>query len=138
MTNRRKRKNEFMTSLLRSWYGKERGDAETLRYTPEPGTLSEHLDKELKRLLPPWEWKVMLVRLKWEEIAGPENARRCAPAFFNNGVFYIEVSHPAYRIALEAPPIKKQLLERIREIIGGELCQSIKFIAGGRTAPRGR
>ncbi len=127
-----------MSSLLRSWYGKERGDAEMLRYTPEPKTLSEHLDKELKRLLPPWEWKVMLVRRKWEEIAGPENARRCIPAFFNNGIFYIEVSHPAYRIALESPQIKKQLQERIQAIIGKELCQSIKFIAGGRTAPRRR
>ena len=71
-----------------------------------------------------------------QEIAGAENARRCQPAFLNNGIFYIEVSHPAYRIALETPAIKKQLLERIQEIIGKELCLGIKFIAGGRTLPR--
>ena len=132
----RRRKNEFMESMLRSWYGKEQGRAEMLRYTPETQSIAAPLARVLKSLVPPWELKVAKIREDWPEIAGAENARRCAPAFLNNGIFYIEVSHPAYRIALETPKIKNQLLERIQKIIGRELCQSIKFIAGGRSLPR--
>ena len=136
MPARKKRQNEFMESILRQWYGKDQGEAEMLRYTPETRPISDPLDRVIKKLIPPWEFKISQIRLNWTAIAGAENARRCRPAFLNNGIFYIEVSHPAYRIALETPAIKKQLLERIQEIIGKDLCQGIKFIAGGRSLPR--
>lgn len=136
MTGHRKRKNDFMEPLLRAWYGREQGKAEMLRYTPETCPLSESLEKVMKQLIPPGERKIMQIREQWEEIAGPENARRCVPSFLNNGIFYIEVSHPAYRVALETPLIKQRMLERIQAIAGKEMCQTIKFIAGGRSAPR--
>ena len=136
MAGRKKRQNEFMESILRNWYGKDQGEAEMLRYTPETRPISEPLEKVMKSLIPPWEMKVSQIKENWVGIAGEENARRCSPAFLNNGIFYIEVSHPAYRIALETPQIKKQLLARIQKIIGTELCQGLKFIAGGRTLPR--
>ena len=125
-----------MESILRNWYGKDQGEAEMLRYTPETRPISDPLDKVMGKLIPPWEMKISRIKNDWAMIAGAENARRCQPAFLNNGIFYIEVSHPAYRIALETPRIKKQLLERIQEIIGNELCREIKFIAGGRSLPR--
>lgn len=131
-----RKKISFIEPLLRDWYGKEQGDAEILRYTPETRPISDPLDKVMQRLLPPREWKVSLIQEKWAEIAGPENARRCAPSFLDNGIFYIEVSHPAYRIALETPAIKSRILERIQTVVGSEVCRNIKFIAGGRTAPR--
>ena len=136
MPPRKKRQNEFMESILRQWYGKDQGEAEMLRYTPETRPISDPLDNVMKKLVPPWEWKISQIRENWQDIAGADNARRCRPAFLNNGIFYIEVSHPAYRIALETPKIKKQLLERIQAVTGPELCQSLKFIAGGRTLPR--
>ncbi len=128
----RKRQNDFMESILRQWYGKEQGTAAMLRYTPETRYLSDSLEKIMKSLVPPWQEKISQVKENWQQIAGAENARRCSPAFLNNGIFYIEVSHPAYRIALEMPPIKTGLLERIQKITGPELCRGIKFIAGGR------
>ena len=130
-----RKKISFIEPLLRDWYGKEQGDAEILRFTPETRPISDSVNKVMERLLPPREWKVSLLQDKWDEIAGPENARRCTPAFLDNGIFYIEVSHPAYRIALETPSIKKRMLERIQAFVGSEVCRSIKFIAGGRTAP---
>lgn len=125
-----------MESILRQWYGQEQGEAEMVRYTPETRKISDCVESVMKKLVPPWEWKISRIKENWPEIAGAENARRCTPAFLNNGIFYIEVSHPAYRIALETPQIKQQLLNRIREITGPELCSSIKFVAGGRTLPR--
>ena len=125
-----------MESILRNWYGKEQGEAEMLRYTPQTVGIAESLDKVVSSLLPPWELKVQLVKEQWNEIAGPENARRCFPAFLNNGIFYIEVTHPAYRVALEVPAIRNRFKDRIIGIIGSKLCQDIKFIAGGRSLPR--
>ena len=136
MAGQRKQPNSFLKPLLQDWYGKAEGDAAMLRHLPEPVRISESLDREMKRLLPPWEWNVIKVRQQWKEIAGAENARRCTPAFLNDGIFYIEVSHPAYRVVLETPQIKNPLQERIREIIGSQYCRSIRFIAGGRTVPR--
>ena len=136
MVYKKKRKNDFMGPLLRDWYGKNRGEAEMLRYTPETRMIAEPLEKIVKRLVPAWEQKLMQIQENWKDIAGEENARRCTPAFLNNGVFYIEVSHPAYRIALETPQIKNQIQQRIQAVIGAELCRSIKFIPGGRSLPR--
>lgn len=125
-----------MESILRNWYGKEQGEAEMVRYTPQTASIAQSMDKVLSSLLPPWERKVQQIKDQWDEIAGPENARRCTPAFLNNGIFYIEVNHPAYRVALEVPAIRNQLKERIVAIIGSQLCQDIKFIAGGRSLNR--
>ena len=125
-----------MESILRNWYGKEQGEAEMVRYTPQTASIAQSMDKVLSSLLPPWERKVHQIKDQWDEIAGPENARRCTPAFLNNGIFYIEVNHPAYRVALEVPAIRNQLKERIVAIIGSQLCQDIKFIAGGRSLNR--
>lgn len=136
MAGRKQRQNVYMESILRSWYGKDQGEAEMLRYTPETRPLSDPLDKVMKKLVPPWEFQIIRIKENWNDIAGTENARRCQPAFLNNGIFYIEVFHPAYRIALESPQIKSRLLERIQEIIGKELCKDIKFVAGGRSLPR--
>ena len=125
-----------MESILRNWYGKDQGEAEMIRYTPQTVGLAQSLDKVLNGLLPPWELKVRQIKEQWNDIAGPENARHCSPAFLNNGIFYIEVNHPAYRIALEVPAIRNQLKERIVAIIGPNLCRDIKFIAGGRSLSR--
>ena len=125
-----------MESILRNWYGRKEGEAEMIRYTPQTAGIAESLDKVVSSILPPWEIKVQQVREQWNEIAGPENARRCSPAFLNNGIFYIEVTHPAYRVALEVPAIRNPLKERIAAVIGPELCQDIKFIAGGRSLNR--
>ena len=125
-----------MESILRNWYGRDEGEAAMIRYTPQTASIAESLDKVVSGLLPPWEMKVQQVKEQWEEIAGPENARRCSPTFLNNGIFYIEVNHPAYRVALEVPAIRNQLKERIVAIIGSQLCQDIKFIAGGRSLNR--
>ena len=127
-----------MESILRNWYGKEQGEAEMVRYTPEPRSIAESMDKLISRIVPPWELKVQQIKEQWNEIVGPENAGRCSPAFLNNGIFYIEVSHPAYRLALEVPAVRGPIRDRIVNIIGEKLCKDIKFIAGGRSLPRKR
>ena len=130
------KKREYMRQILKDWYGKEQGEAEMIRYSPSPEPISLAMEKELSKLVPPWIRLVQQVRDNWTEIAGPDNARRCTPAFLNNGIFYIEVNHPAYRIALETPKIKQMILERIQTIIGDKLCTGIKYIPAGRSLPR--
>lgn len=124
-----------MESLLGEWYGEEKGRAEMVRYNPEPVPLSEPLGYVVSQILPPWEWKLARVKESWESIAGKETARRCRIVRLNEGVLYVEVFHPAYRIALDTPRIKSELLGKIQEVIGKTDCREIKFIAGGG-APR--
>ncbi len=124
-----------MESLLEEWYGRERGKAEMVRYIPEPVPISETLGHVVAQVLPPWEWKLAQVKESWESVAGKETARRCRIARLNEGVLYVEVFHPAYRIALDTPRIKNELLEKVQAVIGKNECREIKFIAGGG-APR--
>ncbi|OQA86720.1 MAG: hypothetical protein BWY31_01121 [Lentisphaerae bacterium ADurb.Bin242] len=124
-----------METLLGEWYGGERGKAEMIRYTPEPVPLSDAVGHVASRVLPPWEWKLARAKESWENIAGKETARRCRIARLNEGVLYVEVFHPAYRIALDTPKIKNELLEKIQAVLGKTDCREIKFIAGGG-APR--
>ena len=136
MAESSRQKKEYLRPLLKDWYGDEQGDAEMIRYSPQPVSIAQPLENELKKLVPPWIWMVEKIRESWPEIAGQDNARRCSPAFLNNGIFYIEVFHPAYRIALENQKIKQIILERIQAIIGDKLCTGIKYIPAGRTLPR--
>lgn len=136
MAESSRKSQDYMRQYLKDWYGKERGDVEMIRFTPQPEPIGNVLDAELKQLVPPWIWMVERVRENWTEIAGADNARRCSPVSLNNGIFYIEVVHPAYRIALENPKIKQTLLERIQTIIGDRLCTGIRYIPAGRSLPR--
>ena len=40
-----------MESILRQWYGKDQGEAEMLRYTPETRPISDPLDNVMKKLV---------------------------------------------------------------------------------------
>ena len=130
MKNQAKR---YMEVLLRQWYGKETGRGEMTRYMARPMTLSETLDKLSHHLIPPWEMRVIQLKEAWEQIAGPDTARRCRVSHLNEGILYIEVMHMAYRTILETPRIKANLLEKVQAFIGAEHCSRIKFIAGGRS-----
>jgi len=129
------RKNLFMERLLSEWYGAEKGKAEEIRYTPDPVPLSDAVGNIASQILPPWEWKLAQAKESWESIVGKETARRCRISRLNEGVLYVEVFHPAYRIALDTPKIKNELLGKLQAIIGEADCREIKFLAGGG-APR--
>lgn len=128
----KQQEKRYMEYLLRQWYGKEQGRAEMTRYMAKPMTLTETLEKLSPHLVPPWEMRLIQLKEVWEQIAGPDTARRCRVSHLNDGILYIEVFHMAYRTILETPQIRNNLLTKVQEFIGEEHCSQIKFIAGGR------
>lgn len=122
-----------MEPLLAQWYGKEQGEAEMLRFTPSPTTLADALDSISGKLISPWTLKAAQLKETWTKVVGKDNARHCTPASLNEGTLYIEISHPAYRIALDTPAVKKSLLLKIQNEIGADYCTAIKFVIAGRT-----
>ncbi len=123
-------------SMLKQWHGPEEGRNSFVNFHPVPVPIDNVLEKVIARALPPWERKLNQIKQSWPEIAGAETARRCQVSYLNQQVLYIEVFHPAYRIALDNPRIKAMLLQKVQEIIGESNCRELKFIPVGRTSTR--
>ena len=126
-TMKNKRCTKEIEALLNQWYGKSAAPSEINRYNPVPVSLANVVESVAAKVIPPWELKISEVKENWENVAGKENARRCKPVSLNDHVLYIEVMHPMYRMVLDTPKIKQQLLERIQQITGKDLCQELKF-----------
>lgn len=126
------RRNDSIDWLRRDWYGMERGRSEIAARQPAPVPIAEALDQVVRSILP----KSMVILGKvcsaWPEIAGAENARRTEPLFLKDGILFVEISHPAYRMALDTPRVRKLLLERLQERFGASFCSGLRFVPAGR------
>ena len=129
----RKKTLDALQSILNDWHGSGEAENVLAAFHPQPIGIDSLLDKIITRALPPWERKFNEIRLSWKQLAGNEIARRCRVSHLNEGILYIEVFHPAYRIALDTPKIKNTLLEKARYILGTENCRELKFIPVGRS-----
>lgn len=119
--------------MLRSWYGPERGNAEFIRYEPQAVPVSEALRKIAAKRIPAWMLRIEDIQNNWESIAGTENAKRSFPARLYENILYVEVKHPAYRLALESPRVKNLILAKVQALVGANACRDIRFVmAGGR------
>ena len=123
-----------MDWLRRDWYGMERARYEIAARQPRPVPIGEALDRALPSILPKTMLLLGKIRSAWPEIAGPENARRTEPAFLKDGILFVEISHPAYRMALDTPRVKQLLLRKLQERFGKTACSDLKFVPGGRRA----
>ncbi|MBR2365180.1 MAG: DUF721 domain-containing protein [Lentisphaeria bacterium] len=123
-----------MESMLTSWLGEEEGRGEFLRFRPESKEMSSLLERAVSRCIKPWTMKVMKLQESWQEIAGPDIARKCTVVNVENSIVYIEVRHPAFLAVLNSPRMKKVMLEKIHTVLSREDASEIKFLAaGGRT-----
>ena len=126
---------DAIASMLSEWHGEEEAGNSLVNFHPQPVGIGSVLDKVVAKTVPPWERKLNEVKLSWAELSGKETAKRCQVSHLNDGVLYIEVFHPAYRIALDTPKIKTMLLEKVQNLLGTTNCRELKFIPMGRTAP---
>ena len=117
--------------MLNSWLGEEEGKAEFLNFRPEPKDLSSLLNKAVSRCIKPWTMKLMQLQNSWQEIAGPDIAKKCTVVNVENSIVYIEVRHPAFLAVLNSPRMKKVMLEKIHTVLSPEDASEIKFIASG-------
>lgn len=131
----RKKTLDAIHSMLTEWHGSEEARNSLVNFHPQPVGIDSLLDKIVARAVPPWERKLNEIKLSWAELAGNETARRCRVSHLNDGVLYIEVFHPAYRMALDTPKIKAMMLEKVQKLLGTANCRELKFIPVGRTDP---
>ncbi len=121
-----------LEGMLKEWYGAEEGAAAVEQHLPRPQALSEILNSVVSRKIPAGRLKIAKVQEHWKEIAGTENARRSFPSSLTEGVLYVEVLHPAYRLALENRQVREKLLKNVQGLVGSVYCKEIKFIPAGR------
>ncbi len=126
------RRNDIIDWLRRDWYGMDRGRSEIAARQPAPVPIADALDNAVKSILPKSVMTLGKIRSAWTEIAGAENAKRTEPSFLKDNILFVEISHPAYRMALDTPRVKKILLEKLHERFGNKICSEIKFVPGGR------
>lgn len=118
--------------VLCDWYGKNRADMEIVAYCPRPVSVGDTAEKILSRILSEEILQIMKLREKWELISGRQIASVSSPLNIKNKVAYVEVFHSAWLRELNGP-VKKQLIMKIKKIIGDEVCDDIKFVPGGRS-----
>lgn len=126
------KRNDIIDWLRRDWYGMERGRSEIAARQPAPVPIADALDNAVKSILPKTVVLLGKIRSAWPEIAGAENARRTDPSFLKETILFVEISHPAYRMALDTPRVKKLLLEKLQERFGKVICSEIRFVPSGR------
>ena len=88
----------------------ERARYEIAARQPQPLPIAEALDRVVPSILPKSVVSLGKIRAAWPEIAGMENARRTTPSFLKEGVLFVEISHPAYRMALDHPEAVNKLV----------------------------
>lgn len=121
--------------MLRDWYGSDRAQSEIAAKQARPKPIAESLDSAVKSIIPKSKLAITRIRSGWQAIAGEVNAKHCTPSFISEGILYIEISHPAFRMAIDTPKMREMFLSRIQKEFGGEICSGLKFIPAGRRGP---
>ncbi len=121
--------------MLRDWYGSDRAQSEIAAKQPRPKSLSDALDNALKTVLPKSKLAITQIQGRWVEIAGKVNAKHSTPSFIREGILHIEISHPAFRMAIDTPKMRDLFLSRIQQAFGQDICSALKFIPAGRRGP---
>lgn len=117
--------------VLCDWYGKERADQEIVAYCPKPVSVADTARKILQEVLSDEALQMLKLREKWELISGRQISSVSLPLNVRKKVLYIEVFHSTWLRELNGP-VKKQLLMKLKKIVGDDFCDEIKFVPGGR------
>ena len=128
------RQRKKYSSLYEEWYGADASGA-IAGHLPKPEKISDLLNRVTEQMVPPWQRSLELVTVKWKEIVGEVSAGRLTPVRIENAVLYLELKHPAYRMAFDNPAMKKAVIGKVNDVAGSEICREIRFVAGGMFAP---
>ena len=131
----RKKTLDAIHSILTEWHGEEGAANSLVEFHPQPLAIDSLVDKIVARAVPPWERRLNELRKLWGELVGDDSAKRCRVSHLNEGVLYIEIFHPAYRMALDTPKIRGMILEKAVSVLGAANCRELKFIPAGRSGP---
>ncbi len=128
----RRNPSDKFTPLRTLWYGEDdvRDIEEALH--PKLRSMSELLDGALDQLMPADLLTFQKIQAAWPDLIGEGNARFSIPFKLSEGTLFVEIKHPAYRIALDTPRIRDAVIARIGERFGKSLCVRLRFVPPGR------
>ena len=125
-------RNHTIEWMMRDWYGPERAESEIAAKLGAPKPIAEAIDNAVKTILSPARLKILKVKDEWEAIAGKVNAAHSTPSFIKDDILFVEIAHPAFRMALDNARTKAVLLKKIQEKFGENFCSDIKYVPAGR------
>ena len=70
----------------------------------------------------------------WPKLVGPRIARRTRAVAFRDGMLHVEVEGSAWMQELSY--LKRELVQRINQELGGEPVRDVRFTLPGRRHPR--
>lgn len=126
------KKRRIIQSILSEWYGQQRAEIETATYASSVVKISDLAGKLLKKSATPQALAGIKLREYWPEIVGQQIAAISEPINLIQGTAEIGVFHNAWIRELSGP-VKKQIIVKINQSLGGEFCQDIRFVPGTKT-----
>lgn len=122
-------KRRIVRSLLSEWYGQQRAELESAAYASDTVKISDLAGKLLEKSATPEALAGIKLREYWTEIVGQQIATISEPISLIQGTAEIGVFHTAWIRELGGP-VKKQIIIKINQILGGEFCNNIRFVPG--------
>ncbi len=129
--DKRRYHHKIYRSILKDWYGEERGRTEMSGYCPESVKISDLVDKVMHKAIPEDRLRFMSIKEKWPTLAGLQLSKVSEPISMEDGIVLVAVTHPAWMREMQGP-VKKTLIANINKELGKELCKEIRFIPSGR------
>jgi hypothetical protein len=128
-------KRQPIGSMLEDWYGRDRAQAERIRFLPGAVPLTELVERIAKKALPYGMMEFGRIEDAWPQIAGAEISAKAKPFRLDGNKLLVEVSHPAWLSHFKSSGVRKALLDRMSAVLVDSPCKDIVFILQGRRAP---
>ena len=110
---------------LADWLGSERVPGIFAKWHAEPKQAGPLVDAFLKGIKPTEIDLLEQIRQHWEKILGADGARQFVPLAVKDNILSIGFFNAAWRFAMDTPPQKLLIRQRIEELTGtslGDIC----------------
>jgi hypothetical protein len=132
---RKRKKFQKMESILKEWYGEEKGATELSHYLPKEEKIQDILDSIISKNLGPKEQKLMDLKKSWSDIMGKQIEKISTPVSIKNNFLTIEVENSAW--LMELKNFHGKLIEKkIKEFCGEHFFYRIIYTLKGKRKSR--
>lgn len=122
-----------MEDLLSEWYGSRAAALEICKRTEEPRLLAESLETLLEQSLSQTNVQLIDMRNNWAKVIGPPLNKFTDPVKLEDGILFVETTHPAFLMELRKPATVQAWIKRLSAAYEEVDIQDIKFVMSGQT-----
>ena len=130
---RRRRRSQFgkMESILKEWYGEEKGAIENISHLPNAVPIQSGIEKVLEKSFGKGHAILAKLNQNWPSIVGPQISKVSRPMSLNGGLLIIEVDGSAWLMELKNYS-SKMIENKIVELFGNKPYKKLIFSASNR------